>query len=240
MAFWARLKEILTELFVRDIFEYDDLERYRINIEKINRRYEENPEKCTIWGDCQKYCKLFAETDEHRFYQYLAYKDGSGGYILRQEKKKPRRVCYFGQYKGYTCAYKGYLCSAYNYTHNIQVTLIAKHIATGYEYKYWFPCDAYEMPANREGEPLNCWDEPVGIYVSRERLIVEVCRRRREIRKRATPIGEDVDYEIVGTLNGKPFEFKRKFPVWYEEEEQVDAMEALKKFDFSDIKPELC
>ena len=159
---------------------------------------------------------------------------------MRQDKQRPRHVCFFGEYRGPVCVYKDYLFTTYNFIHDITVTVLAKHAQTAQEYKYWFPCDAYEMPADREGEPLNCWDVPTKIYTSNDRVVIEVCRHRREIRKRATPIGEDVKYRIVGSLNGSPFGFQMVFPTWYLDEEKVDAMEAMKAFDFSDIKPYLC
>lgn len=240
MGFGKWLKNRIKNIFIRELYMYDYLERYDISIERTNRRFDENNKRCYDWGGRRKYCTLVAETKKYRFYRYLDYQDGNGGYVLRQDKKKPHRVIVFGENRGDICVYKKHLFTVYTELHDIHVWVIAQHTKTGRLYKYWFPCDAYEMPADREGEPFNCWDKPTNMYIENDQLIIEVCRHRREIRKLGTPIGEDVNYKIVGYWNENPFGFQMVFPVWYLEEEKVDAMEALKAFDFSDIKPTLC
>ena len=236
MSFGKWLKNRIENVFMRELYMYKYLERYDINIEKTNRRYEGNPQKYTVIGK-RKYCSLLVETKKYYFYRYLDYEDGDGGIILRQDKKRPRRVIKFGEAHKLMCVFKKYLIMAYTELHDNRVYVEARHMKTGRLYRYWFPCDSYEMPATKEGEPFNCWDIPTDIYVEDEQVIVSVCRCRREIRNMGTPIGEDVNYKIIGYWNENPFGFQMVFPLWYIEEEKVDAIEAMKKCDFSDIKP---
>lgn len=240
MDFGKWLKNRIKNVFIREMYMYDYLERYDINIEKTNRRFLENQKKNIHWTGERKYCSLVAETEHYRFYRYLGYEDGSGGYILRQNKKKPWRVINFGANSGSAhsvCVYKNHLITAYSEIHDIHVWLDIQNIKNGRRCKYWFPCDAYEIPAGKEGEPFVCCDIHGDVYVENDQLIVEVCRRRREIRKSGTPIGEDIDYKIVAYYDECSFNFSQVFPVWYLEEEKGDAIAALKACDFSDIIP---
>ena len=240
MEFRKWLKNRIKNIFMRELYMYHYLERYDVNIEKTNRRFDENNKRCYDWGGRRKYCTLVAETKKYRFYRYLDYKDGSGGYILRQDKKKPRRVILFGENHGAVCVYKKHLITVYSELHSMYAWMEAKHTKTGRRYKYWFPCDAYEIPADKVGEPFNCWDIPMNMYIENDRLVIEVRRHRREIRKRNIPIGEDVDYKILCYYDDEySFSFSQVFPLWYLEEEKGDAVAALNACDFSDIIPTL-
>lgn len=237
MSFGKWLKNRIKNVFMRELYMYKYLERYDINIEKVNRRFDENNPRCYD-VDRRKYCTLVAETKKYRFYRYLDNRDGCCGYILRQNKKKPRRIVFFGEDKGPVCVYKKHLITTYTNVHDTRVWVEAKHAKTGRRYKYCFPCDAYEIPADKEGEPFACWDEPTSLHVENDRLLIGVCRCRREIRKRSTPIGEDVDYTIVCNYDEEySFSFSLCFPLWYLEEEKGDAKAALAACDFSDMKP---
>ena len=80
----------------------------------------------------------------------------------------------------------------------------------------------------------------MNMYIENDRLVIEVRRHRREIRKRNIPIGEDVDYKILCYYDDEySFSFSQVFPLWYLEEEKGDAVAALNACDFSDIIPTL-
>ena len=91
----------------KTIYEYKILERYPINIEKCNQIYVESG--CTESYKGREYCELIDESEEYRFYSYLTCSDGSGGYVLRQDKSVPDEVVYFGKNKRFNCVFNGYL-----------------------------------------------------------------------------------------------------------------------------------
>lgn len=91
----------------KSIFRYKILEPYPIDIEKTNQAYAAAPHE--KGGSEREYCEIIAENDEYRFYTYQTYSDGSGGYILRQEKNPSAEVVYFGEKKKYNCLFGGYL-----------------------------------------------------------------------------------------------------------------------------------
>lgn len=66
------------------------LERYKIDIEKTNQFYKQGRITEETFGE-REYCELVAESNDYRFYNYRTYSDGSGGYILRQEKASPKK-----------------------------------------------------------------------------------------------------------------------------------------------------
>lgn len=91
----------------KSIYEYKILERFPINIEKCNQIYVESG--CTESYKGREYCELIDESEEYRFYSYLTCSDGSGGYVLRQDKSVPDEVVYFGKNKQFNCVFNGYL-----------------------------------------------------------------------------------------------------------------------------------
>ena len=89
------------------------LERYRINIGKTNLEFM-NKRNSNISHGHQAHCEFLVEDDNYRFYNYNIYSyvlcsDFDHGWVLRQDKKHPRRTVYFGRNKTFNCVFKGYL-----------------------------------------------------------------------------------------------------------------------------------
>ncbi|MBQ5840350.1 MAG: hypothetical protein IIW40_00165 [Clostridia bacterium] len=221
MSFANWLKNRIKNIFVRDVAFYSPLERYDINMNRVNRKYEQSTKKVNEYGYVE-HCALIEETRRYRFYKYLYFPDGSGGYLLRQDKKHPHRIVTFGKLQGISCIYEKHFITVYRDHPMPYVWMSAKHIKNGKPYKYYFPCEPYEMPAGKDGTPYGCWDEPTNIYVENNRIIIEIHRNRREMDKRGEPTGADVDYKIIGKWEDGTFSFMTCYPLWYIEEEHID------------------
>lgn len=92
----------------KEIYQYKLLERYWIDIEEVNKRFNSDPKANTKYLQ-RDYCELVAESSKYMFYRYLAYEDGSGGYILRQTKSNPSYVVYFGESKYFNIVFYDHL-----------------------------------------------------------------------------------------------------------------------------------
>lgn len=94
-------------MLLKELYEYDMLEKVRVNIKKINKKFQKNPIQ-NYWGE-DEVCLLIGESEKYNFYSYRTYLDGSGGYVLRQDKKKTRKVFFFGESLRFKCVFKDYL-----------------------------------------------------------------------------------------------------------------------------------
>jgi hypothetical protein len=84
-------------------------------------------------------CFAIAETEDYIFYNYGCYPDGSGGCNLRQSKKNPRKVVFFGKARTMTCVFHDHLVQVDSTSSRTELYLWTKNIHTGKEKMYsWF------------------------------------------------------------------------------------------------------
>ena len=190
------------------------LEKYKIDIEKTNQLYKPGDSaRDNIYG--REYCELIAESNDYRFYSYRTCTDGSGGYVLRQEKKAPKNVVYFGGCKRFNCVFKGYLfqVSANDLLGIFAVT--ARNVVTGEEKKFnWFGKKARYCVINGYGR-FFCQDTVKGVSVQDGKLIFEVSRvKSNDPLNKSEEIDEfDIDtmYKLVVEYIDKKFKAKAVF-----------------------------
>ena len=91
----------------KSIYKYNILEKYPIDIEKMNQAYAVADHANEYSG--REYCDFIDENNEYRFYTYLTYSDGSGGHVLMQENKASSEVFYFGKSKKFNRLFNDFL-----------------------------------------------------------------------------------------------------------------------------------
>lgn len=77
------------------------------------------------------FCKIIAENDKYRFCSYKAFKDNSGGYVIRQNKANPAEKLFFGENFQMACIYKSYLFQSGHSGERGRFYIFAKNIETG-------------------------------------------------------------------------------------------------------------
>ena len=84
----------------KKIYQHKMLERCKVDLEEALRQ---------SGTEYNNHCGLVAESKEYLFYRYAAYSDGSGGYILRSNKAKPKEIVFFGRSCRYNCVFHDFL-----------------------------------------------------------------------------------------------------------------------------------
>lgn len=102
------------------------LERYWLNIDKINKNYIP-----TDYCIEREFCEVVAESEKYLFYNYQTFPDGSGGYILRRDKKDRDKIYFFGKSQEYNIIFNNYLFQARYRELNGNTQITAKNIDDG-------------------------------------------------------------------------------------------------------------
>ena len=85
----------------KEPYQYKILEKYKIDIEKTNQTFLYSSNATDNWRG-REFCELVAGNKDYLFYAYRTYSDGNGGYILRQDKIKPKNVVFLVKIKSLT------------------------------------------------------------------------------------------------------------------------------------------
>ena len=202
------------EKTVKKIYEYDMLERYAIDVEKTNAEFHNKTDINEY--DEQEYCKLIGETEKYMFYSYKTYTDGSGGYILRQEKERPEIVVYFGESRIFNCIFGNILFQVNDNDETGFFNVLGKNVETGKVYKFnWFSPNSIFVNATGYGR-FFCQDTVKKVYVENDKLFFEVSRR-----KSSDPFHEyegnpkydvDMDYTLTVTYNEGKLKVVASYP----------------------------
>ena len=180
------------------------LERYRINIEKTNQEFENSGAKSILGG--REYCELVAEDNKYRFYSYRTYSDGSGGYLLRQEKTSPRKIVFFGSCKIFNRIFKGHLFQVDSRgTSGFGVEdfgITARNIVTGAQYSFNWLSDKYIYSKGLNGHAPS-QDVVNSVIVDGDKLIFNVTRYKSDSEEH-DEYDRNTKYDlVVEFVNGK-------------------------------------
>lgn len=191
-----------------DIYKCKILDRYKINIEKTNRLYleEHSTEKEFI---NREYCEIIAESEDYNFYRYLTCSDCIGGFILRQDKNKPKNVVYFGKNRAFNIVFHGYLfqvsyydLSGFNSSDGMVIT--ARNIVDGELISFNWLSDKYLLRKMIKGHAPS-QDTVNDVKIVGSKLVFEVTRQKTgETNSDVYDI--DTDYILEVEHNGSGFE----------------------------------
>ena len=166
----------------KEIYEYEILEPYRINIEETNRTFLANG-GVVDYIEGRKFCELVAENEKYEFYSYRTYSDGSGGYLLRRKKNNPQNIVYFGKNRDFSCIFHDYLFLACRGNQDPRYCPIAQHIETGELIKCdWLSKEQYiRYTPDGFGRGV-CVDSVDNMVVEQGKLIFKVSRKEPNAR----------------------------------------------------------
>ena len=161
-----------------------------------------------------KDAKRVAESDKYVFYAYKTGMDGSGGYLLRQEKKSPKRIVFFGEcYKQCIC-YKGHLFMCNMSGESGRFAIKSRNIETGemYVYNSWLGKHSIYFVINGYGR-FWCQDSIKDVSVVNDSLVFHITRK--ESNENESPIKDksisydeydaDMEYELIIHSNNGSF-----------------------------------
>ena len=187
-------------IFKKDIFEYNMLERVRINIEKKNEKYLKNRTGEDYEYYMQRdYCELILETEEFNFYTYMNYGDGGGGYILRQEKSKKKNIVFFGESQRLNCIFHNFLFQVSEDQAFKLGGITGRDIYTGELYNFdWLSKKTRMVYIHNVGHQYR-QDYVDDIFVKDDDLIFNVTRKKSDSKynQKDDPFDIDTKYKIV-------------------------------------------
>ncbi len=186
------------------------LERYKIDIEKTNEFYKQGRITEETFGE-REYCELVAESNDYRFYSYRTYSDGSGGYILRQEKASPKKVVYFGNCKKFNCVFKGYLFQVNSSGEIGRFGITGRNIIDGSLTSFkWLSEKSNMIVINGFGR-MYSQDTVKAVRVEGDKLIFNVSRCKSSS-KEADPFDREAEYTLVVEHTSGKFKANAIFP----------------------------
>lgn len=169
----------------KSIYKYNMLEKYKINLELAK-------------NDGNTVVEKIGESLNYNFYKFRE-KDAtlSYFYILRQDKKNPKKVVYFGNYEDINCIYNEHLfLTRKSGELNRFDHFICLNVETGEKTTYrWKSPFGYMEVINGYGRFYN-QDSIEKIYVENNKMIMEVKRTK-------TPDKEAQEYEYNIDMNYK-------------------------------------
>lgn len=173
---WFLIKRILFACATKEIYRHKILERCWIDIDKINRRYEKGKIKTKFSGQ-QEYCKIIAEDEKYWFYSYRNYSDGSGGYILRRDKKSKDNIVFFGECKKFNVIFHNYLFQANTRAETGNPHITATNITDGYvkNFDHWISNERVMLIFGSFGRFFGK-DFVDDMYINNDKLILEISR----------------------------------------------------------------
>lgn len=161
----------------KEVHKYKVMERYRIDISKTNRLYNEGKSKEGSWGR-REFCHVIAEGQKYIFYGYRTFEDGSGGYVLRQEKDNPRKIVFFGDCRLFNCVFHDYLFQVNREGEIGRFGITARHVASGNQIRYnWLSERANYIAINGYGR-FYSQDTVEDVYVKDGKLVFRVSRKK--------------------------------------------------------------
>jgi len=173
---------------LRDEFSvYEILQPYKIDIEKVNRLYQSIAASAEFnFGMRREYCELIMESSDYNFYSYRSFPDGSGGDLLRQNKKDPSNVVYFGEHKTFNCIFHGYLFQVNGYSDIGGIYYILQtNITTGAQKKLkWFG------KGRILSHHLFCQDSVTAMSVKNDELVLSVHRIKETLENMLEVFGD--------------------------------------------------
>lgn len=186
----------------KEPYECKILEAYKIDIEKTNSIYKvnnsrEEPELLTK----REYCELIAESNKYNFYSYRTYSDGSGGYVLRQDKQNPMNVVYFGDCKMHNCVFHGYLFQV-NHSGEIgRFGITGRNIQTGEITRFSWLSDKGNAYVIRGYGRFYCQDSVNKVFIKDGKLIFKITRKKSNYSPKGSSKNDkydiDTDYDLV-------------------------------------------
>ncbi len=201
---WFITKRILFALPTKEVYRHKMLERCWIDIDKINRHYGKGKIKTNFSGQ-QELCKIVAEDEKYWFYSYRNYSDGSGGYILRRDKKSKDNITFFGQCKKFNVIFHNYLFQADKRAESGTPHITATNITTGdiQNFNQWLSDEKIMLILGHFGRFYGK-DFIDDMYISNDKLNLEISRAKS-----------------VNSQNGFEYEYKYKIIVEYKDYEFV-------------------
>lgn len=186
----------------KEPYECKILETYKIDIEKTNNIYKtNNPNGKSELGTQREYCELIAESSEYNFYSYRTYSDGSGGYVLRQDKQNPMNVVYFGDCKIHNCVFHGYLFQVNRSGEIGRFGITGKNIQTGEIRNFsWLSDKANTYVINGFGR-FYCQDSVNKVFIKDGKLVFKITRKKSDYSPEESDKNNkydvDTDYDLV-------------------------------------------
>lgn len=161
----------------KEPYEYKVLEKYKIDIERTNRAFQENKTSKESWKG-REYCELVAENDAYQFYGYRTYSDHSGGYILRREKRNPKNIVFFGENNIFNCIFHDYLFQVSRDGELGRFGITGRSIKNGALIKFnWLSEKAVFVVINGYGR-FYSQDSVKDLFVKDGKLIFKVSRQK--------------------------------------------------------------
>lgn len=176
----------------KEIYYYEILEPYPINIEETNRAYLASGGVFAEPFKERKFCELVAENDKYEFYSYRSYEDGSGGYLLRREKSNPNNVVYFGKKRRLNCIFHNYLFQAENSNQRVEDGIKAQDVETGKIFTCDWLSELTYQKAIFDRKFYASIDRVDDVYVEQEKLVFKIFRKEYNPR-----YGEDEQQERI-------------------------------------------
>lgn len=199
------------------------LERYKIDIEKTNQFYKEGRITEETFGK-REYCELVAESNDYRFYSYQTYSDGSGGYILRQEKTSPKKVVYFGECKKFNCVFKGVLFQVNASGEIGRFGITGRNIIDGSLTRFKWLSEKSDMIVINGFGRMYSQDTVKAVRVENDKMIFEVSRCKSSSNE-ADPYDREAEYILVIEYASGKFKANAIFPPVEVVDEDDEIME---------------
>lgn len=150
----------------KEIYKYNILEKYKIDIDKENR-------------SSHNACELVTKDDQYAFYRYKACSDGSGGYILRQEINNPKKVVFFGESKIFNIVYKNHLFQVDKNGELGRFGITARNCSTGQLTKYgWIGQKAVYLVTPDGFGRFYSQDDVDDVYIKDDKLYFKCYREQ--------------------------------------------------------------
>ena len=144
----------------------------------------------------QEYCRMIGATKDYIFYAYQCYEDGSGGHIIRRDRKNPSIKVYFGN----SCT-KIVLINDFLFLLNARVsfgcsTILAINVHTGKTQELdWLGKGTNFLVVNRNGHTFS-QDQVICASAFLDQLTVFVKRRKSDNADPNNKFDIDTDYKI--------------------------------------------
>lgn len=175
------------------------------------------------------YCRLIAESSDYLFYSYKAFKDNSGGYVIRRSKANPGQTLFFGENYQLACVFKDYLFQCGHSGERGRFFIYAKNVFTGNLLKCdWLGKGDVFVVINGFGR-FYVQDTINKVSVQKDTLIFDVTRKKSSRSESTDKYDIDTDYSLKVTVeNGqfKPiayFNIDPEMPVKSEESTQNET-----------------
>ena len=193
----------------KKIYQHKMLERCKVDLEEALRQSgtEDN-----------NHCGLVAESKEYLFYRYAAYSDGSGGYILRRNKAKPKEIVFFGRSRRYNCVFHDFLFQVDASGELGRFYITCTNIYSGEKSKCpWLSEKANFISINGYGR-FYCQDSVNEMYVADDKLVIKVYRKKiTQVRMEDSaylndPNNIETPYTLIVSMDAGRFQVKYVFP----------------------------